>query len=448
VGLQQNSDFYLGALAACVSLTALCVLYAFSLSSRRHARERLFSPIVMFLVPYLAFLGLSYARPFIDIQFVPSVQPAVYNDWAPGLLTVGLYLLGGLAVLAGYICFPATSRRYGQMWEYLVRPLFTSIKSLLGARKIPFFVWSVVILWGIGLAANLLIFVQLRAIPLFDIEKRTLMDPKITFLTQLEPLIVLLAPFVSGHGTTLGRSLDFVRKRWVFGLLVVVSLAGLTLLGARNLPAKLGIGLFLFWFLRPARQPGTISRKLEAVAALGLVLFVTIGIAGALTKVEIYNLSIQRLPEIVFGAPVADSIGNLYSFEVLVDFSGLSGHFHGNLMRTTLLSYIPGREELYANYIVGQIVGFSPEQLNSISSTFNGPALLDFGILGVLGNSFLFGLALGYGWAAVKASSRNLGAFALFLGTMILDIHLGTYNIWSFFMLIVLVVTAEYNRVP
>ncbi len=458
--LLDNSDFYIGALAACASLVVIAVVSAFRLSSKRAKSSGAVSPALLFLAPYFAFFALGFGRPYFDIQDVPSVQPSVYFAWVASSYVMGLYFLGGLAFFAGYLSSPAIGRRYGWFGSALVRPFFDLLKHSLRNRKLPFFVLSILLLWGIGFAANLALFVQVQGIPLFQIGIREKEDPKLTFLAEFQPLLVLLSPFVTPLRETLpGKFKSLLRPR-NFAILVAMSLAVLTLLGARNLPAKLVLSLFLFWLLSSSRitpkvarfgflaKTPRVSAKTKVALFLAVILFVSIGVAGALSKVEIYRMSPQRLPAVVLGSLVADSIGNLYSFGAIVNYSGMYGHFHGNLLYTTFLSYVPGREELYANYIVGEILGYPESALQSISSTFNGPALLDFGILGVIVNSFLFGSLLGYGWSEAKNSPRNQGALALFLATVILDIHLGTYNIWTFFAVVVLVACVEYNKVP
>lgn len=446
--LTNNWTFYGGAFLAVLSISVVIMGWAISLATKRHRLNRLSNPLALFLVVYLGFLGMSFLRPFFDIYYVPSVQSQVYYVWTADFLTVGLYLLGGLSFVAGFIVFPSTAKRYGWTWRWIVGGLFDSVKSILRSRKLHYFFAAVIVLWVIGLAANLALFIQVRGIPLFDIKKRDLLDPKLTLLSELQPLLVILAPFVLTLRAGVPARFRFFLHPVTYGLMIVASMIAFTLLGARNLPAKLGLSLLLLWVLSPTKSLGGLRRKAAIVGAAGLLVFVTIGVAGAFTKVEIYHMSFQELPSIVLGSPISDSIGNVYSFQILVNYSGTFGHFHGDLLRTTYLSYIPGREERYANYIVGEIVGYSPQQLNSISSTFNGPPLLDFGVLGVIVNSALFGYILAYGWTATKDSARNLGALSLLLTTLMLDIHLGTYNIWTSISVIVLVVCVEFNRIP
>lgn len=457
--LLNNWYFYLGALGACASLEIVVVAGVLEYVRRGSGPRHLPSPVLFFLVPYFAFLALSYARPFLSIQDVPSVQPLVYYDWAADPYVVGLYLLGGVAFFAGYASFGATRMRYGWIGRLLVGDLVRLFRGALRSKKLPYFVTAVLVLWLVGLAANIAIFFQVRGIPLFRIGIRETEDPKLTFLAEFQPLLVLLAPFVTFLRGAVPARFKMLLSVKIYGLLILASLIALTLLGARNLPAKLALALFLFWILSPttrlgrssANRPEHTSRrhsKFKIALVLGVLLFVSIGVAGAFSKVEIYRMSTQQLPGTIFGTPVADSIGNLYSFEAMANYSGLYGHFRGNLFYTTLLSYIPGRDELYANYIVGEILGYPVSELQSISSTFNGPAVLDFGVLGLVLNSFLFGALLRYGWDGVGQSMRNLGAFSLYLGTIILGIHLGTYNIWTFFSVAILIGCVEYNRVP
>ncbi len=452
--------FYAGALISCTAVIAALVLWLFSLSDEQHRLGAMLSPAMLFIVPYLAFMALTYARPFVDFQDVPSIQAPIYYGWTADFFTIGLYLLGGLAFFAGYIVFPAAAKRYGRIWEGAVKPLFLWIKSYVGARKVEFYISVVFLLYFVGLAANLALFFQVRGIPILKIALREQLDPKLTFVAELQPTIVLVAPFVSTiAGTARGR-LAILLRMPVFVLLVGTSLAVLTALGARNLPAKLALALLLFWFLSPwhrSRPTPSSShtvlnrlrdKRLLAIIALGIALVGLVGVGGALTKVEIYRIPPQRLPEVALGSPLSDSIGNLYSFQAMTNYSGPYGHFEGNLLWTTFLSYVPGRDELYANYVVGEILGYPPSELVSISSTFNGPAYLDFGVLGLMGNAFLFGFLLGYARAGAKRSARNLGALGLFLATLVLNIHLGTYNIWTFFAVLLLISCIEYNNIP
>lgn len=448
MSLFDNPEFSLGALMAFGALLAAGILFIFNVISRRYLSQRMLSPVGLFLLPYLGFLCLSFVRPFFPVEFVPSVEPEFYEGWTASLSTVSLYLLGSLAFFAAYVTFGATARRFGFVWREFVGPLSRVLKGRLGSRKLPYFLLSVTILWGIGLAVNVIILVQLPALPLFAISERSNVDPSLVFLAEFQPLIVLISPSVTYLRDTLPPAFKRIYRPSVVSAMVIASLSALTLLGARNLPAKLGLALFLLWILRPYHQPGRLRKSAKVALALGLLLFVLVGVAGAITKVEIYGLSPGDLPGTVLGAPISDSFGNLYSFEAMTSFAGTVGHFHGDLLWTTFLSYVPGRDELYANYVVGQLLGYRTDQLRSISSTFNGPAVLDFGILGVIGNSYFYGLLLGYGWAGAKRSPRNLGALAMFLSTSILDIHLGTYNLWSFFAVAILVATVEYNRVP
>lgn len=442
----SDPNFFFGSFLAAASLSAAVVLFAFSLSSSDFKRRRYITPVALFLIPYTSFLCLLYLRPFISVEYVPSANSSEYYGWTPSLATVGIYLLGGLAFFAGFIAFPATSERYGRFWNRMIRPIIRSVFDPLRHQKLAYFFLAVLLMWGIGLVANLLIFLQVRGIPLFRIELRGSMDPKLTFLSEMQPLLILIAPYVSPLRTAAPPKLRWVVTPPVYGLLVGISLVALAFEGARNIPAKLILSLVLFWMISIARQPGEFTRRLKVLVPLGIGLFVIVGIAGALTKIEIYGLDPGRLPGTVFGSFISDSLGNIYSFESLVNYSGLYGHFRGDLLWTTILSYVPGRDELYANYIVGQVLGYRPDQLRSIASTFNGPAFLDFGVLGVLVNSFVTAFILGYGWKAAKATVRNLGALSLFLATLVLGIHLGTYNIWMFFTGAVLVLVVEFNR--
>lgn len=462
MSLIDNPDFYLGALMAFGGILAFGLFAAFGFSRPRHLRERMLNPAVLFLAPYLVFLGLSFTRPFFEIDYVPSVDPGIYATWAASQYTVALYLLGGLCFFAGFAAFPATARRYRSVWEVSVRQLFSGLKASLRGRKVTFFLYGILIVWAIGLAANMLLFIQVRGVPLFDINKRELMDPKLTFVAEFEPLLVLAAPYAFQLREAVPQNLRRVFQPKVYLSLVVVSTSLLALFGARNLPAKMALAVFLVWILAPRRQHASerntkASERLRRVLSssnarfvvfLGVVLLVAVGVAGAFTKIEIYRLSPDRLPGTVLGASVADSIGNLYSFNKLTQFAGLFGYYHGDLLRTTYLSYIPGRDEVYANIIVGEVIGYSPESLISISSTFNGPALLDFGVLGLMLNSGIYGFLLAYGWAATKRNPRNLGVLAFFLTTLILDIHLGTYNLWSFFSIAILILVVEFNELP
>jgi len=448
MNLFNNPEFSLGALMAFGALLAASILFISNVVSRRYFSQRMVSPVGLFLLPYLGFLCLSFVRPFFPVEFVPSVEPGFYESWTASLSTVSLYLLGSLAFFSAYVTFGATARRFGFVWRAYVGPLSSVLKVRLGSQKLHYFLLSVTILWGIGLAANVIILVQLPAPPLFAVSVRSNIDPRLAFLAEFQPLIVLIIPSVTYLRDTLPSTFKRIYRPSLVSAMVITSLSMLTLLGARNLPAKLGLALFLLWILRPYHRPGLLRKNARVALALGLLLFLLVGVAGALTKVEIYGLSPGSLPGAVLGAPMSDSVGNLYSFEAMISFAGSVGHFHGNLLWTTFLSYIPGRDELYANYVVGQLLGYRTDQLRSISSTFNGPAVLDFGTLGIIGNSYFYGLLLGYGWAGAKRSPRNLGALAIFLSTSILDIHLGTYNLWSFFAIAILVGTVEYNRVP
>ncbi len=446
--LFDNPAFYLGALLSSSALVAIVAYALFSFSSARYHAQRLPSPVLFFLGPYVGFLCLSFIRPYFPVQYVPGINPGVYNSWAADLLVVGLYLLGGLAFLAGYIAFPAAARRYGHLWGAIVSPFATKVKSVVATRRVPFFITSVLVIWLIGLLANILVFIEVRGIPLFDIARRSGADPKLVFLTEFQPVLILNAPYAFHLRNTVPARFRSVSRPLPYLGLLGVSLVALTLLGTRNLPAKLGLGFVVFLFLTTGLHGRSARRNIAFVSLLALLLLVVSGIAGAFTKVEIYHFSFEQLPGAIVGTPLADSIGNLYSFQAMVSYSGLYGHFYGQLLSSTFLSYVPGRDELYANYIVGQILGYRPDQLRSISSTFNGPAYLDFGVLGLIGNSTFFGFALGYGWKGFKESPRNVGAVALLIVTITLDITLGTYNLWSFFSIGVLLACVEFNRIP
>lgn len=458
--LFDNWDFYAGALIAWSCVAVVLVGAAFRMSAKQEKRPKLLRPAVLFLAPYFVFLGVGFTRPYFSITDVPSIQPYFFYVWTSSLYAVGLYVLGGLAVFAGYVMYPAASRRYSSLWRILVRPSFESLKVYVGSRKLPYFLTSVLLLWAIGLAANLAIFAQVGGIPLFNIRIRESEDPKLTFLAEFQPLIALLAPYVTTLNSTLPARFRRILRFRNYALIVGVSLALLALLGSRNLPAKLGLAILVFWLLSPTQRAAprasaesrrwrmSHANRARVILLLGILLFLLIGVGGAFTKVEIYRMPIQSLPGVVFGTPVSDSVGNMYSFEVIANYSGPYGRFHGNLLYTTFLSYIPGRDELYANYIVGEIIGYKESTLQSISSTFSGPAFLDFGIVGLILNSMVFGFLLRYGWEGARNSPRNLGALALFLATMILDIHLGTYNIWTFFSIAILIGCVEYSRIP
>ncbi len=278
--------------------------------------------LTLLLVPVLPFVRAedSFSGSRL-VGFLPTLKPA-------------LLYVGGLLVLAACYWF-VVKRRSGERGSRVEVP--------------PWVVRLVWITYGLAIVANLLALLDVGGVPLFDIDLRQQLSPKLVWvaswqITLVPALLVVLIDRLPPRSLWL---------RWLS--LAGVSLVLLSLFGARNAPLKLLVALAVIVGLHVRLS----WRQLAAIGAVPAVVFVLV---GALSKSQIYagDQSLGASAAKAVNQAYLDSAGMFFRLEIVVgetDEAGFLGLYRGRLLADTALNIVPGVQRLYANYQIGELVG-------------------------------------------------------------------------------------------
>jgi hypothetical protein len=242
--------------------------------------------------------------------------------------------------------------------------------------------------WSVGFAANVLQVGASGGISLLDIASRWQQSPVLVWFASSQiffvPALIVTA-----------------KKPWqkaLAGLLFLLSTAGLGLLGARNLPAKLVVSAFLAAVY--VAKPKNVWRL--AVVFL-ILLVVAMGVVGSVSKSGIYGPAATA--GLAVGLLYSDSVGTAYNLDRIVQVTPATGTYKGRLLYDSARALVPGVQAEYANFQIGQYLGgrtyfeIGGEVIDrsvSLAPTLLGAAYADWGVLGVVGQMLLLGLLFGY----------------------------------------------------
>lgn len=347
------------------------------------------SPFGVLMAAYVAYFAFLYTRVHETALFELMQLGTRIIGYRPSALSVLVYAFGAVSLICGFAAGVVLSRRpvRGRQSVTLAR-LRDTVAAWPVLRRVGVLFAVGTAGWVLGLSAAAAQVVASHGASLFDIASRWEQDPKLVLLAATQILFVPMM-LVSARG------------RWQTALAWVafaVSVAGLGLLGARNLPAKLVVSAFLAlgFILKPA--------KLVRIAlVLAVVLVAVIGVVGAISKAGIYDSAATS--DLAVALVYSDSVGAVYNFDRIVGLTPSTGAFGGRLARDSVLAGIPGVDADYANYQIGAYLGGRSkfvigeetiERSVSLSPTLVGAAYADWGVPGVAGQMLLLGLLLGY----------------------------------------------------
>lgn len=295
-------------------------------------RSLLLDPVVLLSAMAVAYLGLLWVPLLPGFDSTQFFSGASIIGYVPGWKPVAIFV-GGIALLAIPYWAVVRSVRWSSPRDYWA-----------GTRMLQ----VIVGLYAAAVAANIMAFVLVGAVPLFDIVTRQSLSPKLVWMaswqiTLVPALMLLLRNRVAG------------RLYWTAIVAASgMSLVLLALLGTRSLPLKLMVALAVaIGFLHRVR----LVHLAEIVIGLAIV-FVLI---GALSKSQIYEGEggVASATTRAVNQAYLDSVGMFFRLALIVDetdAAGAFGLYHGKLLGDTLLNIVPGVYRLYANYRIGELV--------------------------------------------------------------------------------------------
>lgn len=351
------------------------------------ARDAL-SPFGALLLVYFAYFGVVYTRVYEYAYFELMQLGTRIIGFVPRALTLLVYVYGALTLLCGFAGGVVLARRpvrAGMAWASRLRDRVRGLPVV--GRIGPMF--SLAALgWAAGLVATVTQVGVSGGASILDIATRWEQDPKIVLVAATQ---IFFVPML----------LVSARARWQKALAwsaLAVSVAGLGLLGARNLPAKLVVSAFLaIGFVMP-------PKRFARFAVVGFVLLVLVlGVVGAVTKAGIYGPAASANLALALG--YSDSVGTVHNLDRIVHMTPSTGLYGGRLAVDGILSTIPGVNVDYANYTLGEylggrstlvIGGQTITRSVSLAPMLPGAAYADLGVLGVALQMLGIGFVMGY----------------------------------------------------
>jgi hypothetical protein len=382
--------------------------------------KRWLQPFPVLMVIYFGYFAIVYSGFWrYTYQELMSLSTNIMG-FQPTFGTVALYVFGAVVMVLGFMLGVALARRRDRR----PGPLATvtaaigsargRLRPLLRSRTLWF--WLGIAGWLVGFAAVAVQWVASGGASLTDIGTRWYQSPVIVFIAMSQiffvPVLVVTA--------------ERPWQRWVTGLLFVLSIVGLSALGARNIPAKAVVATFLA--LVYVVGPKILGR---IALALGLVLVIAMGVVGALSKSGIYATPASA--KLAVALTYSDSVGSVYNLDRIVRMTPTAGAYGGNLLRDSILAGVPrqifpGAKPDYANYQIGKYLGgrqnfvIGGQVINrgvSLAATLLGPAYADLGLPGVIAQMLLVGLMIGYlqvrskSWLWLVPFLASLGSYVI-----------------------------------
>lgn len=390
--------------------------------------RRLFSPFAVLIYVYVAYFALTYSRIYEYVYWELMNLGTRIIGFHPTPHTLLLYVYGLVVLIFGFVVGDLVASRLRPADEMRAAAAQRGLRSRIAERFER--LWLVRVLgsgfaasllgWSFGFAANALQVLASGGISLTNISSRWAQSPVLVLLAATQILFVP-ALVVSAKGPW---------RRTLAAALFIVSVLGLGLLGARNLPAKLVVSGFLavVYVVKP--------RNIWRMAAVFLVLGVlAMGIVGSISKSGIYGPSATA--QLAVALTYSDSVGTSYNLDRIVNLTPSTGTYGGSLLRDSFLATIPGIDADYANYQLGSYLGGRSyfmigenviDRSVSLAPTLLGAPYADWGVPGVVGQMLLLGGLFGY----LQRRSRSVWWFIPVLVTMasyvINGVNAGVHN--------------------
>ena len=359
--------------------------------------KRWLQPFPVLMIIYFGYFSIVYSGFWRYAYWELMSLNTNIMGFQPSLDTVALYVLGAAVLVLGFMLGVALSRRRDRRSGPLARmtaraaPGEGGLRTLLASKALWF--WVGIAGWLIGFAAVVLQWTASGGASLTDIGTRWYQSPIVVFIAMSQIFFV----------PVLVATADRPWQRWATGVLFVLSIVGLSTLGARNIPAKAIVSTF-FAVVYVAR-PKSLGRM---AIALGVVLVIAMGVVGAFSKSGIYGTAASG--KLVVALTYSDSVGSVYNLDRIVRLTPTLGAYGGGLLRDSILagvprSIFPGAKPDYANYQIGRYLGgrqtfvIDGQIINrgvSLAATLLGPAYADLGLPGAMLQMLLVGLMIGY----------------------------------------------------
>lgn len=285
------------------------------------------------------------------------------------------------------------------------------------------------VIWVASFICNIAIFFQVGGIPILEISLRSEINP-ILLTFALFQMIIIFVYAVALFGDSKLRTRRFA----LCFTAIVASTVVMSMLGARNIPLKIfpSVILFTIW----SRE--FLKRKNLIIVTLIILMIGSVLVVGFFSKTQLYQREDVPMTGSFLEFIFTDVASSLFYFDKVITVSGPDGYYHGDLLIKTIISYIPGNDEYYANIHIGELVGFRPGEV-SISSTINGPAFAELGWLGIIIQGLLVGFVLCYGWNKTKWNPFNRAPFSMFIAPIFITMTVGLYGLatWLTFALMI-----------
>lgn len=397
----------------------------YQLELRDKLMVAVFSPIGLFLLVYVFYFWLIYSGIHLFAFWSLLNLGTRIAGFKPSVYTILVYAYGMMVFIAGCLAGNrAYKRLYGKssnsssMIYHFIDSVVKYDRNKLGNMgKIIFL--AALAGYMVSLLANIVQIVVLGSLSLFSIASRWQQSPMLVWFATLQTFF-------------LPALLVIVKKRWrwfVHGAFLV-SLFASSLLGARNIPAKIVVAYFvaIAFISRP-------KHLWKVVAGLLIILILVLGMVGALSKSGIYGPTATA--ELALGLLYSDSVGTVFNFERILDFSSINGNFRGKLLSDSALALIPGVSAEYANYQLGKLLqgrsylvigGEKIERSISLAPSLLGAAYADFGMSGVFVQMLLIGFLFGYFQTAAKEKILYLPFLAILAAYVINGVNAGIHN--------------------
>lgn len=406
-----------------------------SADARRLARLRLptakelLSPFGVLLIVYAYYILFVYSgvHRYVFWELMNLLTRII--GYQPSGEVVGVYLFGALALVFGFLGGAMLARGVDGRDESRaplarVRDAYARLcgrlESLPVLRSTGLAMTVFAIGWAFAFFMNAMQVNILGVASLTDIATRWQQSAVLVYFASLQ---IFFVPAL----------VVFSKKRWHWALAAVafsLSTVALTLLGARNLPAKLVLAVFLaaVWRVKP--------QHLWKIVAIALVVFVAaFGIVGALSKSGIYGPAASA--GLVVALTYSDSAGTIYNLDRIVHVTPPTGAFGGKLLLDSAKALIPGLPADYSNYQLGKYLGgrsyfvINNQRINrsvSLSTSIAGAPYADWGVPGVALVMTFLGLLFGYLQRRSRAALWLLPFLVMYASYAINGVNAGVYN--------------------
>lgn len=389
--------------------------------------KRFLQPAPVLMLIYFGYFAVVYSGFWRYAYWELMGLNTGISGFLPSPQTVLLYIYAAVVLVFGFVLGLLVVRRR----ELVAGPLAPALAragAVAGGVLRRRSLWFRVAMagWAVGFAATAAQWVASGGASLTDIGTRWYQSPIIVFIAMSQiftlPMLVITA--------------ERPWQRWVAGALFVVSVLGLAMLGARNIPAKAIVATFVAVVY--AVKPRNLAR---IAVTLALVLGLAMGFVGAFSKAGIYGTSASG--KLVLALTYSDSVGTVFNLDRIVRMTPpTTGAYHGSLLSDSIKAGIPrnffsGRKPDYANFQLGRylggrqyfVVGGSViNQGVSLAPTMLGAAYADLGVPGVILQMALVGFLLGYLQMRARAQSWLVPSLALFASFVINGVNVGLHN--------------------